>query len=106
MNATNRKVDLRCFFPFKSCSGELVERAYRLGRCVKYNTGESVLLSGSPAKHCGIIIEGQAVAFKFDGNQKRYQLFLDEGCFIGLESLQENNFYSGKLNLFHQTFAF
>ena len=97
MNVSDRNVDLRAFFPFRSCSDTLLTRAQTLGRCVKYNTGERVLLSGSPAKHCGMIIDGQAVAFKIDENGKRYQLCLDEGCFIGLESVQPQSSYNAKI---------
>lgn len=97
MNVSDRNVDLRAFYPFRSCSEALLSRAQALGRCVKYNTGEHVLLSGSPAKHCGLIIDGQAVAFKIDENGKRYQLCLDEGCFIGLESLQPQERYTAKI---------
>ena len=97
MNVSDRNVDLRSFFPFRSCSDALLTRAQALGRCVKYNTGERVLLSGSPAKHCGVIIDGQAVAFKIDENGKRYQLCLDEGCFIGLETVQPQSSYNAKI---------
>lgn len=97
MNVSDRNVDLRAFFPFKSCSEALLTRAQALGRCVKYSTGERVLLSGSPAKHCGLIVDGQAVAFKIDENGKRYQLCLDEGCFIGLETVQSQDSYSAKI---------
>lgn len=55
------------------------------------------MTNGSPAKHCGVIIEGQAIAFKIDGSGKRYQLCLEEGCFIGLETLQENSLYNAKV---------
>ena len=97
MNVSDRNVDLRAFFPFRSCSEAFLARAQALGRCVKYNTGEHVLLSGSPAKHCGVIIDGQAVAFKIDENGKRYQLCLDEGCFIGLETVQPQSTYNAKI---------
>lgn len=97
MNVSDRNVDLRVFFPFRSCSEALLTRAHALGRCVKYDTGERVLLSGSPAKHCGVIIDGQAVAFKIDENGKRYQLCLDEGCFIGLETIQPQSSYNAKI---------
>ena len=97
MNISDRNVDLRAFFPFQSCSNALLTRAQDLGRCVKYNTGERVLLSGSPAKHCGMIIDGQAVAFKIDENGKRYQLCMDEGCFIGLETVQPQSSYNAKI---------
>ena len=97
MNVSDRNVDLKSFFPFTLCENDFCRKALNLGKCVKYATGESVLTSGSPAKHCGVIVEGQAVAFKFDQNGKRYQLCLDEGCFIGLETLTENNTYSAKI---------
>ncbi|MBQ6505575.1 MAG: cyclic nucleotide-binding domain-containing protein [Flexilinea sp.] len=97
MNVSDRNVDLRAFFPFRSCSEALLTRAQALGRCVKYNTGERVLLSGSPAKHCGLIVDGQAVAFKIDENGKRYQLCLDEGCYIGLETVQSQSSYNAKI---------
>ncbi|MBQ6520918.1 MAG: cyclic nucleotide-binding domain-containing protein [Anaerolineaceae bacterium] len=97
MNVSSRDVDLSILFPFRSCSYEFLMKAKGLGRCVRYNSGEPVLLNGSPAKHCGVIVDGQAVAFKIDENKKRYQLCLDEGCFIGLETLQENNCYNGKI---------
>lgn len=97
MNVSDRNVDLKSFFPFTLCENNFCRKALNLGKCVKYATGESVLTSGSPAKHCGVIVEGQAVAFKFDQNGKRYQLCLDEGCFIGLETLTENNTYSAKI---------
>lgn len=97
MNVSTPNVDLSVFFPFRNCSYEFLSRAQGLGRCVKYNTGEPVLLSGSPAKHCGVIVSGQAVVFKIDENKKRYQLCLDEGCYIGLEMLSENAVYNGKV---------
>ena len=97
MNASDRKVDLRSFYPFNCCDDALRARALSLGKCVSYTTGESVLLNGSPAKHCGVIIEGQAVAFKTDSSGKRYQLCLDEGCFIGLEVLESGSTYTQKV---------
>ena len=97
MNLSDRDVNLRGFFPFDFCGDDLRREAQSLGKCLKYTTGESLLTSGSPAKHCGIILSGQAVAFKIDENGKRYQLCLEEGCFIGLETLQENNTYNAKI---------
>ena len=97
MNVSNRDVELSSFFPFSECGHEFCARALELGKCVKYSTGESVLLNDSPAKHCGVIIEGQAVAFKFDANNRRYQVCLDEGCFVGLETLHEGSSYQGKI---------
>ena len=97
MNVSDRDVDLSEFFPFKSCSNELLINAQGLGRCVKYDTGEPVLLSGSLAKHCGLIVSGEAVAFKIDEAGKRYQLCLDEGCFIGLETIEDNGVYNAKI---------
>lgn len=97
MNASARKVDLRSFYPFNCCDDALRIKAMSLGKCVSYKTGEPVLLNGSPAKHCGVIIEGQAVAFKTDSSGKRYQLCLDEGCFIGLEVLVPGSTYTQKV---------
>ena len=97
MRESSRTVDLKAFFPFSLCDDNLVTKALELGKCVKYESGESVLLSGSPAKHCGIIISGQAVAFKKDNEGKRYQLCLEEGCFIGLETTEPNQDYKAKI---------
>ena len=97
MDVSTRDVDLSVLFPFRSCSYEFLAKAEGLGRCVKYNSGEPVLLSGSPAKHCGVIVSGQAVVFKIDENNKRYQLCLNEGCYIGLEMLSEDAVYNGKV---------
>ena len=97
MKATNRIADLRRFFPFSRCETTLRTKALTLGKCVKYEAGETVLFSGSHAKHCGLIIEGQAVAFKIDSGGRRYQLCLDEGCFIGLESVEEDSSYTAKI---------
>ena len=68
MKVSDRIADLRRYFPFSLGETTLRTQALSLGKCVKYSTGESVLLSGSPAKHCGLILSGQAVAFKFDSN--------------------------------------
>lgn len=97
MRESNRTVDLKTLFPFSLCDDQLVNKASKLGKCVKYESGESVLLSGSPAKHCGIITEGQAVAFKKDSDGKRYQLCLEKGCFVGLETIEPNQKYSAKI---------
>ena len=97
MNVSNRNVDLTSFFPFSCCDEDFCSHALKLGRCVKYESGEPVLLSGSPAKHCGVILEGQAVAFKFDENGKRYQLCLEEGCFVGIEALRKDSEYNAKI---------
>ncbi len=97
MKVSDRIADLRRYFPFSLGETTLRTQALSLGKCVKYDAGESVLLSGSPAKHCGLILSGQAVAFKFDENGRRYQLCLEEGCFVGLESLQEENSYTAKV---------
>ncbi len=97
MRATNRIADLRRFFPFSGCETTLRTKALTLGKCVKYDAGETVLYSGSPAKHCGLIIEGEAVAFKVDSSGRRYQLCLTEGCFVGLETLQEDSTYTAKI---------
>ena len=97
MKVSDRIADLRRYFPFSLGEATLRTKALSLGKCVKYDAGESVLLSGSPAKHCGLILSGQAVAFKFDENGRRYQLCLEEGCFIGLETLQEESSYTAKV---------
>ena len=97
MKVSDRIADLRRYFPFSLGETTLRTQALSLGKCVKYSTGESVLLSGSPAKHCGLILSGQAVAFKFDADGNRYQLCLEEGCFVGLESLQEDSSYAAKI---------
>ncbi len=97
MKVTNRVADLRRFFPFSRCETTLRTKALTLGKCVKYEAGETVLYSGSPAKHCGLIIEGQAVAFKIDSSGRRYQLCLEEGCFIGLETIEEGSSYTAKI---------
>ncbi len=98
MNVSDRDVDLSAYFPFTLCSDTFCRKAANLGKCVKYQAGESVMISGSPAKHCGLILEGQAVAFKIDRNGKRSRLCLDEGCFIGLETLHENDIYNAKVS--------
>ena len=97
MKVTNRIADLRRFFPFSRCETTLRTKALSLGKCVKYESGESLLFSGSPAKHCGLILEGQAVAFKIDSSGRRYQLCLGEGCFVGLETLEEDSTYTAKI---------
>lgn len=97
MRVSDRNVDLKTFFPFNCCEDTLLAKALKLGRCVKYSSGEIVLTNGSPAKHCGIIIAGEAVAFKTEPNGNRYQLCLKEGCFIGLESIRDNENYNGKV---------
>lgn len=97
MKVSDRIADLRRYFPFSLGETTLRTQALSLGRCVKYETGETVLLSGSPAKHCGLILSGQAVAFKFDDNGRRYQLCLEEGCFVGLETLREESSYTSKI---------
>ena len=97
MKVSDRIADLRRYFPFSLGETTLRTQALSLGKCVKYSTGESVLLSGSPAKHCGLILSGQAVAFKFDSNGNRYQLCLEEGCFVGLETLREESTYTAKI---------
>lgn len=97
MEPSDHRPDLKTFFPFSCCESSVLTKALELGKCVKYTTGESVLLSGSPAKHCGLILSGQAVAFKMDENGRRYQLCLDEGCLIGLETLTPENVYSAKV---------
>ncbi len=97
MKVSERDVDLKSFFPFSCCEAELRRKAGELGKCVRYSAGETVLLSGSPAKHCGMITEGQAVAFKLDGTGRRYQICLEEGCFIGLETLEPDSSYNAKI---------
>ena len=97
MKVSDRIADLRRYFPFSLGETTLRTQALSLGRCVKYETGETVLLSGFPAKHCGLILSGQAVAFKFNENGRRYQLCLEEGCFVGLETLREESSYTSKI---------
>ncbi len=90
--------DLNDYFPFARCGAALRGEALRLGKTVKYDAGENILLNGGRAKHCGLILNGQAVAFKTDNNGRRYQLCLEPGCFIGLETLAENTVYSAKIS--------
>lgn len=97
MIVSDRIADLRNYFPFSSGETTLRTKALSLGKCVKYSSGESVFLSGSPAKHCGLILEGQAVAFKIDSSGRRYQLCLEEGCFVGLETIREDGVYTAKI---------
>ena len=97
MKESDRTAELKSFFPFNCCGEDLRTKALGLGKCVKYEAGEPVLLSGSPARHCGLIIDGQAVAFKLDGTGRRYQLCLEEGCFVGLETLTPENNYTAKI---------
>ena len=97
MRVSDRNVNLKEFFPFNCCEDTLLVKAMKFGRCVKYSSGEIILTNGSPAKHCGIIIEGEAVAFKTEPNGNRYQLCLKEGCFIGLESIRDNEKYNAKI---------
>ena len=97
MRVSDRIVNLKDYFPFNCCEDTLLTKAFKLGRCVKYSSGEIILASGSPAKHCGIIIEGEAVAFQTEPNGNRYQLCLKEGCFIGLESIRDMETYSAKI---------
>ena len=97
MNVSTSDAELKRYFPFNCCDDTLYTKANRIGKCIEYSSGETVLMRGSPAKHCGIIIEGEAVAFKTDPNGKRYQLCLREGCFIGLETLQKEQNYTGKI---------
>ena len=97
MKVSERDIDLNAYFPFGCCEEELRRKAAGLGKCVRYAAGETVLNSGSPAKHCGMITEGQAVAFKLDGTGRRYQLSLEEGCFIGLETLEAESSYTAKI---------
>ena len=98
MEVVNRGFDLKRFFPFNCCEKGVSAEAMKLGRVVKYASGETLLQSGAAARHCGLILEGQAVAFKTDQSGRRYQLCLDEGCFIGLETLEENRTYTAKIN--------
>ena len=97
MRVSDRIVNLKDFFPFNCCEDTLLAKAMKLGKCVKYSSGEIILTNGSPAKHCGIIIAGEAVAFKIEPNGNRYQLCLKVGCFIGLESIWDNGNYSAKV---------
>ena len=97
MRVSDRIVNLKDFFPFNCCEDTLLAKAMKLGKCVKYSSGEIILTNGSPVKHCGIIIAGEAVAFKIEPNGNRYQLCLKEGCFIGLESIRDNGNYSAKV---------
>lgn len=97
MELSDYRFDLHDYFPFARCGAALRGEALRLGRTVKYAAGENILLSGGRAKHCGLILNGQAVAFKTDNNGRRYQLCLEPGCFIGLETLDEDAVYSAKI---------
>ena len=97
MNVSTSNAELKHYFPFNCCDDTLYTNAKKFGKCIEYSSGETVLMRGSPAKHCGIIIEGEAVAFKIDPNGKRYQLCLKEGCFIGLETLHKEQNYTGKI---------
>ncbi|MBR6090038.1 MAG: cyclic nucleotide-binding domain-containing protein [Anaerolineaceae bacterium] len=97
MIVSDRNVDLSAFFPFSCCGPDVEAKALSTGKCVKYSTGEPILTSGSPAKHCGVILDGQAVIFKTDENGKRYQICLEEGCFIGLETIETGSRYTGKV---------
>ncbi len=97
MELSDYRFDLYDYFPFARCGAALRGEALRLGRTVKYAAGENILLNGAKAKHCGLILNGQAVAFKSDNNGKRYQLCLEPGCYIGLETLTEDAQYSAKI---------
>lgn len=97
MKVSGRIIDLNDFFPFDRCGETLRQQALATGKCVKYEAGEAVLLNGSPAKHCGLIVNGEAVAFKLDSSGRRYQLCLEEGCYIGLESLTPESGYTAKI---------
>ncbi len=97
MRASEHTADPREFFPFNCCDASVCGRALTLGKTVIYEAGETVLYSGSPAKHCGLIVAGEAVAFKTDSSGRRYQLCLGPGCFIGLETLRQNDSYSAKI---------
>lgn len=97
MRASDHTADPRAFYPFSCCDASVCGRALTLGKTVIYNAGETVLYGGSPAKHCGLIVSGEAVAFKSDSNGRRYQLCLEPGCFIGLETLRENSTYTAKI---------
>lgn len=97
MNVSDRKVVLNSFFPFSSFDENFNRKALELGKCVNYTAGESLLTSGSPARYCGLILEGQAVAFKKDSEGKRYQVCLEAGCFIGLETLDGNQCFTSKV---------
>ena len=97
MIVSTSNAELKRYFPFNCCGDDLYIKANRIGKCIEYSSGETVLMRGSPAKHCGIIIEGEAVAFKTDPNGKRYQLCLKEGCFIGLEALHKEQSCTGKI---------
>ena len=97
MEVVNRGFDLKSFFPFDRCEKGVSALAMKLGRVVKYASGETLLQSGAPARHCGLILEGQAVAFKQDRSGRRYQLCLDEGCYIGLESTEAERAYTAKV---------
>ena len=98
MEVSDRIADLRKYFPFSSNETVFRTKALSLGKCVKYETGEPVLFGGSPAKHCGLILDGQAVAFKTDSSGRRYQLCLEEGCFVGLETVGEDGVYTAKVS--------
>ncbi len=97
MQLSDYRFDLNDYFPFARCDAALRGEALRLGRTVEYAAGENILLSDKRAKHCGLILNGQAVAFKTDNNGRRYQLCLEPGCYIGLETLEENAVYSAKI---------